>query len=319
MTLNSYLLSDDKQLDLFFASLDIKKRYLLALSGGSDSLFLFYLLKERGVSFTAVHIDHCWRTTSSQEAKELEQLCLREDVPFVLHVLTLEEQGDKDLENQARKKRYALLYKSYRQLEAEGIFLAHHANDQAETILKRLLEGAHLTNLKAMAEKSYVQDILLLRPLLHIPKSTLTRALDAREISYIRDPSNEDERYLRARMRKKIFPWLDEVFGKNVTFPLITLGEESAELSDYIEVQAQPFLCAVTYENSHRSLPFPDSLVSQTFLGKWVLKQFFNNAGAIVSRHFLQMVYDHLSQGSCATIRMRNKSVIIKPRVVMID
>ncbi|WP_100934142.1 tRNA lysidine(34) synthetase TilS [Candidatus Chlamydia corallus] len=319
MVLSSYLICDDKQLDLFFSSLDEKKRYLLALSGGSDSLFLFYLLKERGVSFTAVHIDHGWRSRSAQEAKELEELCSREGIPFILHALTAEEQGDKDLENQARKKRYALLYESYRHLNAGGIFLAHHANDQAETVLKRLLESAHLTNLKAMAERSYVQGVLLLRPLLHIPKSSLREALDARGISYIQDPSNEDERYLRARMRKKLFPWLEEVFGKNITFPLLTLGEESAELSEYLEEQAQPFLSAVTYEKSQRLLPFPDSLIQQAFLGKWVMKKFFNDVGVAVSRHFLQMVYDHLSQSSCATLRMRNKVVIIKPRVVMID
>lgn len=319
MVLSSDLLRDDKQLDLFFASLDVKKRYLLALSGGSDSLFLFYLLKERGVSFTAVHIDHGWRSTSAQEAKELEELCTREGVPFVLYTLTAEEQGDKDLENQARKKRYAFLYESYRQLDAGGIFLAHHANDQAETVLKRLLESAHLTNLKAMAERSYVEDVLLLRPLLHIPKSSLKEALDARGISYVQDPSNEDERYLRARMRKKLFPWLEEVFGKNITFPLLTLGEESAELSEYLEKQAQPFFSAATHQDSQGELPCPDCLIQQAFLCKWVMKKFFNNAGIAVSRHFLQMVYDHLSRSSCATLRMRNKIVIIKPGVVVMD
>ncbi|ANH78786.1 tRNA(Ile)-lysidine synthetase [Candidatus Chlamydia sanziniae] len=316
--LASCLLYDDKRLKLFFSSLDIKKNYLLALSGGSDSLFLLYLLKERGITFTAVHVDHSWRSTSAIEAKNLEALCLREEVPFVLSSLTPTEK-DIHRENSARKQRYAFLCKLARQERFGGIFLGHHANDQAETVLKRLLEGAHLSNLKGMTETSSFQEVLLFRPLLHLPKSVLVHALHIAGISYIQDTTNEDERYLRARMRKKLFPWIEEVFGKNITAPLHTLAEESKELADYMEKQAEPFWSAIVYESGQWVFQFPEDLISQIFLAKWMLKNFFYKAGVIVSRHFLQMIYDHLSCGSSASLRMRNKAVIVKPRVVMIE
>ncbi|WP_236558916.1 tRNA lysidine(34) synthetase TilS [Chlamydia sp. 17-3921] len=319
--LASCSLKNDKRLEVFFSSLDMKKNYLLGLSGGSDSLFLFYLLKFFKVSFSVAHVDYGWRTSSFLEAEELQLLCQRESVPFFGRRFSSEKEisSIKDPENSARKFRYVFFYELCQQYNLEGIFLAHHADDQAETVLKRLLEGAHLSNLKGMAERSFFQGIQLLRPLLHVSKAYLVEALESAKVSYVRDETNNDERYLRARMRKKIFPWLEEVFGKNISSPLFALAEESKELAEYMELQGEPFLSKVIYENELQKLPLPKELIHQSFLAKWVCKKFFSFSGVSVSRHFLQTVYDHLYQGSSAVLRMRDKSVIVKPGLVMIQ
>ncbi|AHK63398.1 tRNA(Ile)-lysidine synthase [Chlamydia avium 10DC88] len=206
-----------------------------------------------------------------------------------------------------------------RRKKLSGIFLAHHATDQAETVMKRLFEGAHLSNLKGMAPQAFYRGIPLLRPLLHIPKSVLSKTLDDANISYIRDSTNTDERYLRARMRKKIFPWLEDVFGKNITQPLLALSQDSEELFQYIRNQAQPFLANISKKNASWFLEVPKELLEQVFLAKWVFKEFFSKANIIVSRHALQTVYEHLVRGFPVQLRLQKKRVIVKAGVVMIE
>lgn len=317
--LTSYLLKNDKRLEAFFSSLDRKKSYLLGFSGGSDSLFLFYVLKSLKIKFTAVHVDHGWRECSREEAKALKEFCHREKISYIGHRLSPEEKGERDLENAARKARYAFFYQLCVQQNFSGVFLAHHANDQAETLLKRVLEGAHLSNLKGMTVSSFYQGMQLLRPLLHIPKARLMSLLHREKISYISDETNEDERYLRARMRKKLFPWLEEVFGKNVSSPLFALAEESKELAEYMESQTEPFLSKVTCQQGGQVLPISKGLIQQPFLAKYVCKKFFGMFGISVTRHFLQMVYEHLCRRSSVVLCLRNKSVIVKPDLVMIQ
>lgn len=313
------IFSNDKRLEVFFADLDMKKNYLLALSGGSDSLFLFYLLKSRGVSFTAVHVDHGWREASYMEAEALRSLCDQENVPMILDRAPLEMKESKDLENTARQYRYRLFHSLCEQKRLSGIFVAHHADDQAETVLKRVLEGAHLSNLRGMSQRMEYQGVPILRPLLHIPKSLLMHWLDTHKIAYVCDETNADERYLRARMRKKLFPWIEEVFGKKIVPPLLSLSQESEELACYMQQQAQPFLAKVHREDVAVSLEFPQELLGQIFLAKWVLKSFIGQTGVVVSRHFLQTIYDHLVSGSYVCMRLRDKKVVIKARVVMIE
>ncbi|WP_139413815.1 tRNA lysidine(34) synthetase TilS [Chlamydia abortus] len=315
----SCLLRNDKRLEVFFSALDMKKSYLLALSGGSDSLFLLYLLKSRGVSFTAVHVDYGWRESSYREAEELKLRCQEEDVPLIVNHVPSKYTTSKDPENTARRYRYALFCKICREENLAGIFLAHHANDQAETVLKRVLEGASLGNLKGMTSGASYNGIPLLRPLLHIPKQVLMQTLDAENIAYVHDVTNTDERYLRARMRNKIFPWLEEIFAKNITQPLLTLAQDSEELSCYMKQQAQPFLENIRQEHTTWSIEIPKPLIEQVFLAKWVCKEFFYKVGIVVSRHFLQMVYDHLSRNLPAEMRLRDKRVIVKAGVVMIE
>lgn len=305
----SCLLRDDKRLNVFFASLDKKKPYLLALSGGSDSIFLFYLLKAYRMTFTVCHVDYGWRDSSTEEAEVLSQHCSTEGVPCIVRRVPAEVE---QTEEAARNYRYSLFRQLCQEQGFAGVFLAHHADDQAETILKRILEGAHFTAFKGMQEKSEVHGLLLLRPLLHLPKRLLRSYLDKAQVSYIQDTTNLDEQYLRARMRKKLFPWLGELFGKNVTTPLLQLAEGALELSHYLDAQAKPYL-------QSKKLSCSRKLLEQPFLAKYVLKSFFSLQGLVASKHFLQAVYVHLLQGSNIRLRLRSKIVIVKSGEVAVE
>lgn len=314
------LFENDKQLEVFFSSLDKKKKYLLALSGGSDSLLLMYLLKSRAFSFTAVHVDYGWRETSYQEACDLASLCEQEQVPFILDRQEASNPKDcRDMENAARQYRYELFYRLCKEQHFAGVFLGHHADDQAETILKRVFEGAHLGSLKGMAQRGMYKGISLLRPLLHISKKLIVKALDDCQVKYVRDITNFDERFLRARMRERLFPDLQEVFGKNIRQPLLSLAEDSAELREFLDQQAALFLSQVVDHEAGLCLPVGQELLRTAFLTKWVCKQFFFSQGLVASRGFLQTVYDHLVRGSEARLRLRHRTVLVKARGVIIE
>lgn len=314
----SYFFQNDKRLEAFFSSLDMKKKYLLALSGGSDSLFLFYLLKRIGLSFSSAHVNYGWRPSSNEEAEYLQSLCKKENIPFFVNHVPPIEQTTKDMENEARRYRYEWFYNLCMKNQLSGIFLAHHANDQAETVLKRLLEGAHFGNLKGMANITDYQGVPLFRPLLHIPKKTILEIVNTLRLNYVQDVTNNDERFLRARMRKKLFPWLEEVFGKNIIPPLLTLSEDSKELAQYLAQQATPYLEKSVNQDGMVALFMPVELMDQMFLAKWVCKEFFNRSGLIVSRHIIQTVYDHLLNNSSVILRVRNREIKIQDRTIKI-
>ena len=111
--------------------------------------------------------------------------------------------------------------------------LAHHAEDQAEVVLKRICEGAHLTSLRGMQLDMRLEEMRIWRPLLPVSKKILRAWLEKKALVPIEDPTNENSQFLRARMRKEIFPELSRLFGKEIAGNLCKLGRQAQELDRY--------------------------------------------------------------------------------------
>lgn len=216
---------------------------LLAISGGADSMALLqasYELLPR-FPFHVVHIDHRWRDTSSREAEALRSWAEQRRIPFHLHTLSPPDfQGN--WEAKGREQRLQL----FRQLVEKGGFqavvLAHHADDQAETILKRICEGSSLSGWPCMRPVSAFEGMLLWRPLLSFTKKEIAEWVARRKVPFFEDPTNGNIHYLRARMRKQMFPLLAQQFGKEVVPSLCRFAEEAADLRLWMEQQAQELL-----------------------------------------------------------------------------
>src|SRR6476620_6970567 len=134
---------------------DLNRPMLLALSGGPDSLSLLHLLlncqKKLQFTFGIAHIDHRWRSESKEEAESLRQLAETHQISFHLKVLDPSSfQGN--LEENCRQKRLEFFRQLCHEYRYQAVLLGHHANDQAETVLKRLLEGSGWNGLAAMQE-----------------------------------------------------------------------------------------------------------------------------------------------------------------------
>ncbi len=183
---------------------------LLAVSGGPDSTALMWLAArwraglKRGPKLVAVTINHGLRPEAADEARAVARLARKVGVPH----RTLRWTGKKPetgLQEAARAARYRLLAKAAQKVRASAILTAHTLDDQAETVLIRLVRGSGLTGLAGMRRTRPVAEsgngVMLARPLLSVPKSRLVATLRAENIPFAEDPSNQDPRFTRARLR----------------------------------------------------------------------------------------------------------------------
>lgn len=208
---------------------------LLALSGGPDSLALYHALLEWKVEFAVAHIDHGWRSTSAQEAAALQSSCR---VPF--HLLTLDPSTiEGNLEDECRNKRLHFFKSLVEKYGYRAVLMGHHADDQAETVLKRLFEGASFTQLGGMEETSFYEGMRIWRPFLPIPKRSILAYCAEKKLQPINDCTNLDERYLRAKMRKTLMPSLCDTFGKEIVKPLARISTQALELKEYLDKKSE--------------------------------------------------------------------------------
>jgi tRNA(Ile)-lysidine synthase len=195
--------SDAKHL---FADWKDAPALVLAVSGGSDSVALMWLAARwrralsRGPRLIAVTIDHGLRPQAAREAREVKRLART----LAIEHRTMRWNGAKPktgVPAAARAERYRLLAQAARSAGAMHILTAHTRDDQAETLLMRLLRGSGIAGLAAMARETDRDGIILARPLLAIPKSRLIATLDKAKVAYADDPTNRDAAFTRPRLR----------------------------------------------------------------------------------------------------------------------
>ncbi len=204
---------------------------LLAYSGGPDSKALLYALLEVGIRPAIAHVDHGWREESLNERIVVEDEA--KSLGLIVHIEVLKMSGTKNLEDEARKLGWAF----FKKLPYSTILMGHHADDLAETTLKRVLEGASLTSITGMTKVSFIDGQKLLRPFLSFNKSNLIDFLENKKISYFLDKTNTDSRFLRGRLRTEIIPSLSKTFGKEVSNNLCLLSTRAFELKQYLDLK----------------------------------------------------------------------------------
>lgn len=175
---------------------------VLAVSGGPDSVALMWLAARwrrgltRGPRLVAVTVDHGLRAEAAREARDVKRLAQSLDVPH----RTMRWPGEKPkagLPAAARAARYKLLAQAARSCGATHILTAHTRDDQAETLLMRMLRGSGIAGLAAMARQSEREGVLLARPFLQVSKAQLVATLKKAKIGFAEDPTNRDVNFTR--------------------------------------------------------------------------------------------------------------------------
>ncbi len=189
-----------------FAEVKSAPALVLAVSGGPDSVALMWLAARwrrslaRGPQLTVVTVDHGLRPEAAREAREVKRLAAE----LGLAHRTLRWRDAKPttgLPAAAREARYRLLAEAARKAGASHVLTAHTRDDQAETLLMRLLRGSGIAGLAAMARLTTRDDIVLARPLLDVPKSQLIATLKRAKVGFADDPTNRDAAFTRPRLR----------------------------------------------------------------------------------------------------------------------
>jgi tRNA(Ile)-lysidine synthase len=192
-----------------FADWKNARALVLAVSGGPDSIALMWLAARwrnalsRGPRLLAVTVDHGLRPEAAREARDVKRLART----LGLAHRTMRWTGAKPKSGvpaAARAARYRLLASAAHSSGASHILTAHTRDDQAETLLMRLLRGSGIGGLAAMARESEREGVFIARPFLNISKSQLIATLERAGISYADDPTNRDISFTRPRIRNVI-------------------------------------------------------------------------------------------------------------------
>ena len=188
-------------------------RCLIGISGGADSVALTMMLlplRDAGeIELKAVHVNHGLRGAESDgDGIFTAGLCARLRIPLRLEQVDL--QGHTD-ENTARRARYAAFERVLREERIPSLILAHQMEDQAETVLMRLIRGAGADGLRAMGREENREGYRILRPMLDMSGRELRDVLREEGIPWREDRTNRDPRYLRNRIRMEILPLMEEM------------------------------------------------------------------------------------------------------------
>lgn len=192
-----------------FASLAVYSHVALAVSGGADSVALMLMVRKwldqrsSGPQITIITVDHRLRDAAASEAEWVKRTA--RELGFQHETLVWSSAKPRaGLQAEARRARYDLMTAFCRAASIAAIATAHTSDDQAETFIMRLARGSGLDGLSAMAEISRRDGIDILRPLLAISRQRIEAFLLAQVQRWLDDPSNDDDRYERVRIRRKL-------------------------------------------------------------------------------------------------------------------
>ena len=191
------------------AGLEAGAGLIVAASGGVDSTVLLDVLDDLGYRLHVAHLDHSLRPDSADDSRFVASEAKRRGMPCSVErrdVRAYARTEGLSLEEAGRRQRYAFLDQVADRVRAEFIALGHHADDQAETVIMRLVRGSGVTGLGGM---EIAREGRYLRPLLRVRRAEIEKYAHQRGLSYREDPSNRDPRFLRNRVRGELMPLLE--------------------------------------------------------------------------------------------------------------
>lgn len=231
---------------------------VVGVSGGMDSVVLLLALQRLGYKPVVVHVNYGLRGDEADGDEALvKEMCEAEEVPCHTFHLDAKERAKEDgasLQEAARDLRYEAFAHVAQTEQIPVVAVAHHQEDQAETVLLQLLRGTGMEGLVGMRPKRRLQpgsDVMLIRPLLGIDRHTIHAYAKEHRMQWREDASNSDAKYMRNRLRQTVLPIIAEQFGR----PAVAHIAETAEvLRGYVEATFEPHLATLWQKATrHRS------------------------------------------------------------------
>ena len=241
---------------------------LLAISGGRDSVALLHLLREAGfTNLILCHLNHGLRGDESDgDAMFVQRLAKKHDLQCEIeaaHVAALAKERKISVETAAREARHAFLLRMAEKHDIWVVLLAHHAEDQAETILANLCRGSGLAGLAGMhAVQRLDSGLHLVRSLLQVRRSEIDSYLKSKRFKFREDSSNASPKHRRNRLRHEALPLLNDIFARDVVPQVLRLGSLAEQDDDCLQRQAFVFLGAEGRLNEDRSLLITPELLA---------------------------------------------------------
>jgi tRNA(Ile)-lysidine synthase len=233
-------LGDAEAAALFSRHLADADGLLIAVSGGPDSMALLALLAawQQKPRLAAATVDHGLRTEAAVEAAMVAEFCDQLGIPHSTLLWTGKKPAT-GLQETAREARYTLLAHHAQDLGLSDLVTAHHADDQAETVLMRLVAGSGIGGLAGMRAQTMKDSVRHIRPMLAIAKARLVATCQARDTPFVEDPSNSSERFGRTRIRRA----MTALRGEGLTIDRLTrLATRAARANEALEAATSALL-----------------------------------------------------------------------------
>ncbi len=308
---------------IFENSLRINSNFIVALSGGADSLALSYLAKiysiKNSLNVKFFIVDHKLRNESTLEANTVKKILAK----FNIKVEILTWRGikpKKNIQSLARKKRYELLLSKCEKLGVNNLLFAHHQNDLFENFFIRILRGSGLRGLVSFNKASKIRNINILRPLLDLNKKDLVFISKFIFNFCVKDPSNYDNKFLRVRVRNLLTELEKEGLDNKKLFnTLKNLQSTDSAIKFFVNKNLEENSFFYLKKNqSILSMDFfhqPNEIVFRSFSNvlKMISKNYYHVRGKKLDKIILQIREKNFSKatlGGCV-IKKVNKSVII--------
>jgi tRNA(Ile)-lysidine synthase len=262
-----------------FGMLSGGEHVLVAVSGGPDSVALLLCLHKLApnlnLTLTVAHLNHGIRGKEADADEDfVGRLSADLDLPFVSESMDVKyeaETAKRNLEEFAREKRYAFLWRTADQVRAARIAVGHTLNDQAETALFRFIRGSGIEGLSAIHP---VMSGIVIRPLLECSRHSILDYLRCTGIRYREDSTNTDFRHSRNRIRRELIPYLEKNFNPQLVATLAREALIARETWSLIESQAQELFERIhSREGDGLSLRVTDLLRVHPALQKQVFRQ----------------------------------------------
>ena len=225
--------------NIFEQSFNIKEAFIVAVSGGPDSLALAFLTKiysiKHNLNCRYFIVDHKLRTESTNEAKKVKKIL--NDFDIKAQILTWNgKKPSKNIQSIARKKRYDLLFLKCKQLKISNLIIGHHLDDLFENFFIRMIRGSGLKGLVSLEKNTKFASINLIRPLLDFKKNDLEFISNHVFNFFVNDPSNENTKFQRIKIRNIISQFKNNGLDKEKLFlTLKNLKKSNEALNFYVE------------------------------------------------------------------------------------
>lgn len=285
---------------------------IVAVSGGPDSIALLHVLHHISVThmplrLVCAHANHGFRQESIEEAEMVKRIASDLDIPFEMAELDIPSYmkiSGMGPQEASRIKRYEFLLQVASQYDSKRVALAHHADDQAETVIMRLLRGSGPSGLSGMKIKRREKNVELIRPFLRIYKSDLLEVCEANGYEYAVDQTNLQSKYRRNAVRLDILPFLGQ-YNKQIASSLNQLAEVMTAEDDFVEQAAKDvYRNLVQHMDGRLAFKVPSFLGLHVALQRRLIKLILNylsTASEISDFHKIERIRDGILRDDATT------------------
>jgi len=229
-----------------------KEPIIVALSGGIDSMVLFDIIRKLNNKLIIAHVNHNKRPESVKEYKYIEKMAKANNIPFEGYSL---KKTTDNFHHESRLQRYDFFRAVAQKYNSTKIAVAHHLDDQVETVLMRIVRGTSFSGYSGIKEIRYDRNVSIIRPLMDTKKEDIIAYAKDNNITYFEDSSNGEDIYTRNRFRNTIIPLLKQE-NPNLDSKIIQLAEYIDSADEVLDTLTKDFLKEYSMYNNVSLMDF---------------------------------------------------------------